>query len=128
MALPLKLAMLIMSFRRAIAMLLPACFLWVFASCVEMCSTHSAEACNSNAALFVNSVSASPEDGCCPVTEAPASVLPERVSFIPAASRDFQVLLVWAVPANRRLCFDPDSSILLSSPDPPFERLRTLRI
>jgi hypothetical protein len=109
--------------------LLPVCLVWAFAACVSLCSAHPAEAGETAAAISRDVADYAPESDCCPITEASQGALPERTSQSPQAGTELhtptpKVTGSGATGAARRA----PASASFTSPDPPFERLRTLRI
>lgn len=112
--------------KRLLAAWLPLCLVWAFVSCVGLCSTHDAG--EARAATASNRAEDAHESECCPLAEASRGVMPERVS--PASGPDGGAAPASAVsaPPASSVLFPPTIFLNSSSPDPPFERLRTLRI
>src|ERR1044072_2696940 len=75
-------------FTRALAMLLPLCFLWVFISCVIFCTAHGSEAEREDIRWSVDETTFISETDCCPVRVAQLSLLPERRSPVPQIGGD----------------------------------------
>jgi hypothetical protein len=117
--------------QRSLAMLLPACFVWTLVACMVICMAHASEL-QSEQEQIVSSLSEAellPDTECCPFQASQLSVLPEQRSNILPISPDQSVAcmrateqpLHWLQPARQ-------SSFLPLPPDPPLERLCSLRI
>jgi hypothetical protein len=120
-------------FARWLAAGLPVCFLWVFISCVSLCSEHAAKASVTRTSFVAASLCAvePSDDWHCPFTEVSSQrVLPERQSL--ASSQSISPLLTVYAPSeqpmNNITSLRVDFPSFLSYADPPFESLRTLRI
>ncbi len=114
---------------RSLATLLPACLVWVFAACVSICSAHPAEAPEAIAAAYCDAADAAPEPDCCPITEASQGVLPERPSPSGQAAGDLHTPAAMVTePGRSRAARSAPAPASFASLDPPFGRLRTLRV
>jgi hypothetical protein len=122
----MKMFMARFPFKRAVAALLPFCFLWAFMACVSLCTEQSKETGNDRSSVLCLSTENAPASDSCPIVEAPKATLRNRLALLTTDA-------VAATPArfiqasiNIGVSL-PDSSDH-SSTDPPFERLRVLRI
>jgi hypothetical protein len=118
------------SYARLMAAFLPVSFLWLFAACVTLCAPHSSEGeFASVGALSQAEVEASHESDCCPIMEATITALPERhllAKLTDDAAQGLSTFTARPVSGNISCVLSPP--LAFSSSDPPFERLRTLRI
>lgn len=113
-------------FKRIVAALLPCCFLWAFVACVSLCTEHAKETENDRLTVLCLGMDEAPASDSCPIVEAPKTTLRER---LPLLTDDALALTPSgfahaSVNVGVRLL----ESDALSSTDPPFERLRVLRI
>lgn len=112
--------------KRTVAALLPICFLWAFVACVSLCTEHAEEAGNDRPSVLCLGINDTPASDSCPIVEAPKATLRDRllllaadaVAVTPAAFTQAAVNVGMSLPGS----YDH------SSTDPPFERLRVLRI
>jgi hypothetical protein len=117
-------------YARLMAAFLPVSFLWFFAACVTLCAPQSSgDEIASVGALSKAEVEASHESDCCPITEATITALPKRHVLAKLTDDMAQGVSTF----SRRPVFSNVSCVLypplaFSSSDPPFERLRTLRL
>lgn len=115
-------------FTRCLAVFLPVCFVWAFVACVIICSEDVGHADEAQIVGFVE-VNASDESDCCPMSDLPASLLPERPSFKAQISGDYQALTAPSIQSLPAIAFlYTRSTIGPSLHGPPLERLSVLRI
>jgi hypothetical protein len=114
---------------RLLATLTPALLLWAFVGCVAVCAEHAEEGLSEDVAASSVELGDSHCSDPCPVTDASFTVPAKR--FAP----DQQA--VAAQPVTPPAAQEPPraapiagrfSEVLRPPPDPPFERLRALRI
>jgi hypothetical protein len=110
--------------KRIVAALLPCCFLWAFVACVSLCTDH-AEETGSDTILCLG-MDETPASDSCPIVEAPKVTLRERPPLLSADA--VAVMPARFNQASVKLGARPLESDARSSTDPPFERLRVLRI
>lgn len=116
-------------FKRALAVLLPVCFLWVFASCVMICTAHASEEQREGVSWLLNETSFLSETDCCPFSNSQLSELPNRRSPVPqVSSSQAKLSALFNEPLLHRLATFEHPSQLLPCSDSPFERSCTLRI
>ena len=114
---------------RLTATLLPVCLVWVFVACVSLCSAHPAEAGEAAAVVSWDVADDAPESDCCPVSEASQGALPERTSQSPQAGTELHTPTPKMTgPGVTGAVRRAPASASFTSPDPPFEQLRALRI
>lgn len=115
--------------RRLMALLIPVCMIWVFAACVSQCAGHEvldAEGVEAHAVSTQGFVEA---EDCCPDGEASCGVTAHRAMFVSHMNVAEPAPEVAVLPAAdgafacQAYSMPPDRTA-----DPPFERLRTLRI
>jgi hypothetical protein len=93
-------------FKRPLAVLLPACFVWLFVACVVMCSEHAARTHEPHVAGPPAETECLDESWCCPMTGTPASLQPERSPSIPRVTGDHHALSLIAVQqVSDGMCF-----------------------
>jgi hypothetical protein len=98
----------------------------MFVACVALCGEHAEEAKHDGHALLYVGVGHSPDSESCPIVEAPKATLISRLAIQAAAT-----IGISPAPSNASsvgLSIALRDSHQSSSTDPPFERLRTLRI
>lgn len=108
---------------------LPLCLMWAFVACLALCSDHSKDENEDYAEVNAQSVIESERSGDCSILVS-SFVLPERQSHKTSEPS-----------VTNHLMFAPSSTLvspvsqhvtcrlyLLSSPDPPLDRLNSLRI
>ena len=110
--------------KRIVAALLPCCFLWAFVACVSLCTEHAEE--TGNGTILCLGADDAPASDSCPIVEAPKATLRDRLPLLNADA-------LAGMPsgfnqASVKLGVRPRDSDDRSSTDPPFERLRVLRI
>jgi hypothetical protein len=110
--------------KRLLAGLMPLCLLWLFVACVSLCAAH--EDAEHEHAMLSAEIESDPASESCPVLEAPKGMLAERTNAFPRDEVQASSAL-FAEPLSRTEARVRDS-VFHSSTDPPFERLRTLRI
>jgi hypothetical protein len=114
---------------RTLALLTPVCMVWVFAACVSLCSEHEAVEAGRAEAHSVSAPQFAEMQDCCPAGEASCGVPADRATFVPHLSAAAPASDATAVPAADFKLTHPDRGVPPDWPaDPPFERLRTLRI
>lgn len=119
---------------RSLVLLLPLSFVWLFVACVALCGTACAgdEHDEGTVETFLLRVAHdSSESDCCPIMTTPEGALPERLfsshylddglSRAPVPTSSVRFAFQLSSLSARQL-------IRPSSPNPPFNRLRTLRI
>jgi hypothetical protein len=114
---------------RSLALLTPLCMIWVFAACVSLCAGHDelvaggAEAHSTDASGFADT------QDCCPAGEASCGVQAHRATSVSHTTAAGHAPEAAALPAAECNLARPAGGVHHGrSPDPPFERLRTLRI
>ena len=135
-------------FRRFLAVLLSASFVWTAMACVSLCLLHSSEEdcaieLSAESVAGIACVEESSQEGealcadadsccepdCCPMKPLPVCALQKSSSFDFQLHGDYQISPVnVALPANARRINNPRYLLLHVASDPPFERLCTLRI
>jgi len=117
------------SFIRLLAALMPVYFIWLFVACAVLCSEHCGETSEVSVVCLSDEVCASHNEACCRITAAQKSILPERAASVVQVNGNQESLLVSpSQMASDALSAYGHISIPISAPDPPFERLCTLRI
>jgi hypothetical protein len=111
--------------RQILAVVLPVSFIWVFIACVTLCTEHGTKI-QSHYASY--SLTLTQDEDCCPIETAAPSVLPERRFGTVPASNYQQTAFSLAQFGEPALVHREHSGIPVSSSDPPFERLCTMRI
>jgi len=115
--------------RRLLAVVLPVCLFWISVACMTLCTEDSDEQQAHCATLLPDTVSSTQDRDCCPITTGLPSVLPEhRVSATPSNNHQQATLILSVHLANSTLLKREHTATPVSNSDPPFERLRTLRI
>ena len=114
---------------RSLALLMPLCMIWVFAACVSLCAEHEAADAGCADTHSVGTPGIAETQDCCPVGEASCGVPADRAMSVSQPSV--------AEPPSEAVAM-PMADFALARPargeppdwafDPPFERLRTLRI
>jgi len=114
---------------RTLALLTPVCMIWVFAACVSLCAEHEAADVGCADTHSVGTPGIAETQDCCPAGEASCGVPADRATFVSHTSA--------AAPASEAAAL-PVADVTLACParggppdwaaDPPFKRLRTLRI
>lgn len=114
---------------RSLSLLTPLCMIWVFAACVSLCAGHEAldvgvaEAHSAGASGFAES------QDCCPDGEASCGVPTHRATFVSHTTAAEPAPEASALPASDGVLARPARNMPPDrTADPPFERLRTLRI
>lgn len=107
------------AFKRGVALILPVSFVWLFAACVAICSSHSEEA-NPMAEGYSHLLSGVDAD-CCSITTT-QSLLPERVGFS-ISSLNIAGEWLFSIPTGQYV-----SSLSYFSSYPPLIFSGTLRI
>lgn len=74
--------------QRLLASLLPISFLWVFASCVMICTDHAAEAQRESVNGSIAEANLLAESDCCPIYNTHLSVLPDRRLSVVGMTRE----------------------------------------
>ena len=137
------------TFKRLMAVLLSASFVWAATACVSLCLLHcseeencareiSDESCRTvtsettsshESELVYTDVDWCCESDSCPIQPMPVCALQKSSSFEFQANNNYHILFAptWCLRQSMRLEFSRDS-IPPASSDPPFERLCTLRI
>lgn len=113
-------------FKRIVAALLPFCFLWAFAACVSLCTEQFEETGNDHASVLCLGTEDAPASDSCPIVEAPKATLRNRLSLLTADAVAVTPAGFIQSPVNVGLSLLESSDH--SFADPPFERLRVLRI
>jgi hypothetical protein len=62
-----------------LAILLTASVVWLMVACISLCSSHCAEPEEYRAVFSAKEIGGAHESDCCPITNAPASLKPERL-------------------------------------------------
>jgi hypothetical protein len=114
---------------RSLALLTPFCLIWVFAACVSLCAEHEGGDSERAEAHSAGTPGLAEMQDCCPAGEASCAVPADRATFVSHPSV--------AEPSSEAVAV-PTADVSLAHPargvppdwatDPPFERLRTLRI
>jgi hypothetical protein len=113
---------------RFLAVLLPACFVWTAVACVTLCLKHSREAQQGRVSAAIDRIAGVDDGDCCPISRSPTTALPRRASLIQPSCSDAVLTTRPAVIVDhRRAEYEADRSGPSYS-DPPFERLRNIRI
>jgi hypothetical protein len=114
------------TFKRTVAALLPFCFLWAFVACLSLCMEHAEEAGDESRSALCLGREDAPASDSCPIVQAPKATLRNRLSLLPADAVALASTGFTRAPINvGASLLDSDDH---SSADPPFERLRVLRI
>lgn len=114
---------------RSLALLTPLCMIWAFAACVSLCAGHEALDAGGAEAHSAGAPGFAESQDCCPDGEASCGVPTHRATFVshtPAAEptpEDAALPAAADALARPARNMPPDRTA-----DPPFERLRTLRI
>jgi len=113
--------------KRLIAALLPISFLWLFVACISHCLWESAETHECHAALSSFEMEDAPDADACPIAAAPKATIPERKVLDLQTTHVVQHPVYPARPSLPIVASSPwpDEPSL---PDPPLDRLPTLRI
>ena len=115
---------------RLLAALTPALLLWAFVGCAAACAEHAEDARGEDVSATLSELRDSHCPDPCPVTEATAFVPAQR--FLPDQQQppgDQSASAPSASEPPHAASFAGRfSEVLRPPPDPPFERLRTLRI
>jgi hypothetical protein len=115
---------------RSLAAFMPIYLIGLCVACVMLCSSHKDERRDTNLIYSSVALGSSHEEECCPMTSVPATVPPDRPLLTPSASNSQPIALV-SISINAistGLISNIRNACLLSSFDPPFERLCTLRV
>jgi hypothetical protein len=114
---------------RFLAVLLPSCFVWTAVACVTLCLKYSREAQQQERPPAAIYRIADTDDGdCCPISRSPITALPGRSSLIqPSCSDGAPAMRPVDLAEHVRAEYETDRSPPCYS-DPPFERLRNIRI
>jgi hypothetical protein len=114
--------------QRVIAALMPLCLVWVFIACISICASHT-EAADEGSAVLSIRMNAALLSECCPIIDANKATLTKRSSLDLLASPDIQNSPHASLPSlNQSSITHLRYSPFNSTCDPPFERLRILRI
>lgn len=114
---------------RLLAALTPALLLWAFVGCAAVCAAHAEEARGEDASATAAELRDSHCPDACPVTEATAFVPAQRFAPDQQAATSQPATTPAAQESPRAASFAGHfSEVLRPPPDPPFERLRSLRI
>lgn len=114
---------------RSLALLTPLCMIWMFAACVSLCAEHVALDAGGDEARSVGTPGYPGTQGCCPVGEASCGLPAHRATFVSHVSAAVPTPEAAAVPAADFAPAHPARGVPPDgAADPPFERLRTLRI
>lgn len=113
-------------FKRTVAALLPFCFLWAFVACVSLCTEQSEETGNDRPSVLCLGTEDAPASDSCPVVEAPKAALRDRLPLLTGDA--VAVTPAGFTQASVNVGVSLLDSYDHSSTDPPFERLRVLRI
>jgi hypothetical protein len=113
---------------RSLAAFMPIYLIGLFVACVTLCLAHSDEPRQARSIYSSLALEPSAEEEGCPITGVPESILPHRPSPIQPVSVSQPVALVFIEPAITGLNRAARAARLLTSSDPPFERLCTLRV
>jgi hypothetical protein len=111
-------------FKRIVAGLLPFCFLWAFVACVSLCAEQAEETGNDRPSVLCSGTQDAPASDSCPVVEAPKATLRDQLPLLTIDAVTPAAYTQAAVSVGVSLL----DSHANSSTDPPFERLRILRI
>jgi hypothetical protein len=116
-------------FTRPLAMFLPVYFLWIFVACVTICSEHTEPEPDFQSINVMAELNGLDEADCCPITNPPASLAPERPSFSNYGSSDGQALTTSSTQSLSETSYYPACvSTLDSYSAPPSGRSCVLRI
>lgn len=121
-----KMSMPRFPFKRTVAALLPFCFLWAFVACVSLCAEQLEETGNDHLSVLCLGTEDAPASDSCPNVEAPKATLRERLPLLTADAVTVTPAGLTQASFNVGISL-PDSDDH-SSTDPPFKRLRVLRI
>lgn len=117
------------SLTRSLALLTPLCMVWVFAACVSLCSEHGAFDAGSAESHSVSAPESAEKQDCCPAGEASCGVPADRATFVSQPGVAEPPSEAVAVPmADFALAHSARGEPPDWAADPPFKRLRTLRI
>ena len=115
--------------RKSVALALPLIIVWIAIACAVLCSAHKEERQDKpEISSLSDSMDSCGHDDCCAIQNVAPSLLPERRIVTKPAKDQQQASALPTLPMiSITLCSDygPSPS---SSADPPFERLRVLRI
>ncbi len=114
---------------RSLALLTPLCLIWVFAACVSLCAEHEGVDSESAEAHSVSAPGLAEMQDCCPADEASCAVPADRATFVSHLSVAEPSLEAVAVAAADVALAHPAGGVPPDwAADPPFKRLRALRI
>src|ERR1044071_9788433 len=115
------------SFKQLVAIILPLSFVWTFAACVTICSEHVTQSQDEH--MVGSAVEMCDSSDSCPITNAPVSLLPERVSPAKQVYSDQQTVLTLSARLVREALLNCSHTLKpLPSSSPPLEWLSVLRI
>jgi hypothetical protein len=115
---------------RSLALLIPICMVWVFAACVSLCAGHESLDAGCVEAHSVNTPAPAETQDCCPDGEASCGVQSHRATSVShtTAAEPAPAEAAALPPADGTLARPARGASPGRAADPPFERLRTLRI
>lgn len=111
------------------AVILTVSFFWIPVACMTRCTADSVEEQMDSTTLMPDGINPSQDRDCCPLTTVLPSVLPEhRVTVVPPNNHQQATLVVAVQLATPSFLRREHTATPDSKSDPPFKRLRSLRI
>ena len=118
-----------LAIQRTVATVLSASVVWLMVACLSLCSSHCAESEETCSVMAPVEIDAAHETDCCPITSAPVSLKPERLSLNLQATNAGQAVVTSAAQSfNASFPLTARIEVPYPSSSPPLLQSCVLRI